>query len=178
MIELSKTIISKIEKLTGYKTAKFIEPDKEKEIIDKIQKKECVDIKRRREFFAQRKNIDHKGKGESEISEDHKSNITDLVGLSLSGGGIRSATFNLGLLQALSRYNLLEKIDYLSTVSGGGYIGCCLTSLQNSDVNDYRKNVNGFNPEKNSLLDRKYFPFEIKTAKTEDFSPLALRTSN
>src|SRR2546422_9106340 len=47
----------------------------------------------------------------------------DRVGLALSGGGIRSAPFNLGLLQALRQRGLLELIDYLSTVSGGGYIG-------------------------------------------------------
>jgi GNAT superfamily N-acetyltransferase len=47
----------------------------------------------------------------------------DLTGLCLSGGGIRSATFNLGVLQALSRLNVLGRFDYLSTVSGGGYIG-------------------------------------------------------
>ena len=41
----------------------------------------------------------------------------------LSGGGIRSATFNLGVLQGLARHGLLDKFDYLSTVSGGGYIG-------------------------------------------------------
>ncbi len=47
----------------------------------------------------------------------------DYIGLALSGGGIRSATFNLGLLQGLARKGVLEKIDYLSTVSGGGYVG-------------------------------------------------------
>jgi hypothetical protein len=52
-----------------------------------------------------------------------------LVGLSLSGGGIRSATTNLGILQALSRMGILPKADYLSTVSGGGYIGSCLSAL-------------------------------------------------
>ncbi len=51
----------------------------------------------------------------------------DSVGLALSGGGIRSATFNLGLLQAMHHYNVLPNIDYLSTVSGGGYIGSSLT---------------------------------------------------
>ena len=44
------------------------------------------------------------------------------VGLCFSGGGIRSATFNLGVLQGLSRLGLLPKIQYLSSVSGGGYI--------------------------------------------------------
>jgi hypothetical protein len=51
------------------------------------------------------------------------------IGLTLSGGGIRSATFNLGVLQALSKLGVLQYVDYLSTVSGGGYIGSCLTSL-------------------------------------------------
>jgi predicted acylesterase/phospholipase RssA len=46
-----------------------------------------------------------------------------LIGLAFSGGGIRSATFNLGVLQALARMKLLRSMDYVSTVSGGGYIG-------------------------------------------------------
>jgi predicted acylesterase/phospholipase RssA len=57
----------------------------------------------------------------------------ELLGLALSGGGIRSATFNLGLLQALAEKGLLQRIDYLSTVSGGGYIGSWLTAwIRNS----------------------------------------------
>lgn len=52
----------------------------------------------------------------------------DFAGLAFSGGGIRSATFNLGVLQALAELRLLRKFDYLSTVSGGGYIGSWLTS--------------------------------------------------
>lgn len=51
-----------------------------------------------------------------------------LIGLAISGGGIRSATFGLGVLQALKAKGLLEKFDYLSTVSGGGYIGGWLTA--------------------------------------------------
>lgn len=46
-----------------------------------------------------------------------------LFGIALSGGGIRSATFNLGLLQGLNELNFLRGFDYLSTVSGGGYTG-------------------------------------------------------
>ena len=44
------------------------------------------------------------------------------IGVCLSGGGIRSATFNLGILQGLARDRRIGKIDYLSSVSGGGYI--------------------------------------------------------
>jgi hypothetical protein len=53
--------------------------------------------------------------------------------LCLSGGGIRSATFGLGVLQALARVGVLEKLDYLSTVSGGGYIGGWLTTWFHRD---------------------------------------------
>jgi hypothetical protein len=48
--------------------------------------------------------------------------------LAISGGGIRSATFALGVLAALARRNLLYQFDYLSTVSGGGYLGAFLST--------------------------------------------------
>lgn len=48
--------------------------------------------------------------------------VKPLMALCLSGGGIRSATFNLGVLHALARIGLLNEFDYLSSVSGGGYI--------------------------------------------------------
>ena len=57
---------------------------------------------------------------------------SDLVGLSLSGGGIRSAAFALGVLQALEETNVLSRCDYLSTVSGGGYIGSSLSGALQS----------------------------------------------
>ncbi len=49
-----------------------------------------------------------------------------LSALCLSGGGIRSATFNLGVVQCLAQHRLLGKFDYLSSVSGGGYIASWL----------------------------------------------------
>src|SRR5688500_1076762 len=52
------------------------------------------------------------------------------VGLALSGGGIRSAIFSLGLLQAFSHRGLLRFIDYVSSVSGGGYIAGYLASQE------------------------------------------------
>jgi hypothetical protein len=54
----------------------------------------------------------------------------------ISGGGIRSATFGLGVLQGFARANLLDKFHYLSTVSGGGYIGSWLTSWIHHSGND------------------------------------------
>lgn len=51
------------------------------------------------------------------------------VGLALSGGGIRSATFALGVLQALAARKRLRNVDFLSTVSGGGFTGSFLGRL-------------------------------------------------
>ena len=51
------------------------------------------------------------------------------VGLALSGGGVRSATFCLGLLRALAKNRVLHRFDYLSTVSGGGYTGAAFGRL-------------------------------------------------
>lgn len=56
---------------------------------------------------------------EQELDEIRQS----LCGLALSGGGIRSATFALGVLQALHARGVLPVFDYLSTVSGGGFTG-------------------------------------------------------
>lgn len=59
----------------------------------------------------------------------HQGPDRPLTGLAFSGGGIRSATFNLGILQALAELRLLRHFDYLSCVSGGGYIGGWLSAL-------------------------------------------------
>jgi Patatin-like phospholipase len=48
--------------------------------------------------------------------------------LCLSGGGIRSATFNLGVLQGMADHRMLNRFHYVSTVSGGGYIGSWFSS--------------------------------------------------
>jgi hypothetical protein len=49
------------------------------------------------------------------------------LGLALSGGGIRSASFAMGVMQGLHARSVMKNFDYLSTVSGGGYIGSSLS---------------------------------------------------
>lgn len=70
------------------------------------------------------------GAAEMEIKAEwaapRKSKDSREIGLSLSGGGIRSAAFSLGVVQALHVHGLFPKIDFLSTVSGGGYTGAAL----------------------------------------------------
>jgi len=66
---------------------------------------------------------------ESKTDADDSRLPRNTVGLALSGGGIRSSTFALGVLQALAEKNRLRDIDFLSTVSGGGFIGSFLGRL-------------------------------------------------
>lgn len=61
-------------------------------------------------------------------ASDGIGNAAPLTALCISGGGIRSATFNLGVVQELARLEMLGKFDYLSTVSGGGYLGSWLSA--------------------------------------------------
>lgn len=74
-------------------------------------------------------------------------NQMGICALAISGGGIRSATFNLGILQGLAEKKLLGKIDYLSTVSGGGYIGSWLAAWIKRDQS-VMKVSNRLSPEK------------------------------
>ena len=76
-----------------------------------------------------------------------------LTGIALSGGGIRSASFCLGVLQALSYAGWLKKLDYLSTVSGGGYIGGSLSWLLHRNWKNARGEIIPYG------LDRENFPY-------------------
>ena len=55
-----------------------------------------------------------------------------LVGIGFSGGGIRSASMNLGIAQTLHRFGIFNHVDYMSTVSGGGYLGSSISTLMRS----------------------------------------------
>jgi len=74
--------------------------------------------------------------------------------LCISGGGIRSATFGLGILQGLARCGLLDKFHYLSTVSGGGYIGSWLSAwIKNQHPEGISGVVKELNGPSDSALD-------------------------
>ncbi len=90
---------------------------------DQVIAKEDEHLKERRK----------KLRGEKEMNELEDTRF----GIAMSGGGIRSATINLGLLRTLNKFNILEKADYLSTVSGGGYTG---SYIQATLKNEQAKN--------------------------------------
>ena len=62
-----------------------------------------------------------------------------LSALAISGGGIRSASFGLGVMQGLVKFNILQEIDYISSVSGGGYISAALTWFLKKGIPDRRQ---------------------------------------
>lgn len=109
--------------------------------LDEIAKSRTYRYRHLKAFFK-RENL-----GIDEVGHPDRS---QLMGLSLSGGGIRSATFNLGVLQALADLNLLHKFDYLSTVSGGGYIGSWLAAWIKRD--GIRKVIGGLSPRRAGKL--------------------------
>lgn len=65
---------------------------------------------------------------QQDSSESPQQVRRNLAGLCISGGGIRSACFAMGFTAALSKHGLFRVFDYLSTVSGGGYLGAYLSS--------------------------------------------------
>lgn len=69
---------------------------------------------------------------DAEFKDEAATEAAALTALCLSGGGIRSAAFALGVAQALARRGLLTSFDYLSTVSGGGYLGGFIQRLAQS----------------------------------------------
>lgn len=102
-----------------------------------LYKKELVAIETRRKT-AFKEDLTNPESPSSRGSHDVRSEAgqpdglrieNSLVGLALSGGGLRSATFNLGLLQAFRQTGLLRYIDFLSSVSGGGYTAGYLAAV-------------------------------------------------
>lgn len=75
------------------------------------------------------KPVQHASEASKERKNEEEKQLENVVGLAFSGGGVRSATFSLGVLQSLAEKNLLRHIDFLSTVSGGGFTGSFLGRL-------------------------------------------------
>lgn len=90
--------------------------------FDEVLAKELATIHKQRQ-----------GNGEPDedppVRSEDRAHAMGLAGLAFSGGGIRSAVFNLGFIQGLANHRALHIFDYLSTVSGGGYIGSWLSVL-------------------------------------------------
>lgn len=93
-------------------------PKSLRDVVEKVKKCE-------REFISKRRRLFKHPEGDNE----------NAAGIAFSGGGIRSATFCLGVSQVLARKGLFPQIDYMSTVSGGGYLGAFMNEESNLLVN-------------------------------------------
>ncbi|MDF1738633.1 MAG: hypothetical protein P1U86_05700 [Verrucomicrobiales bacterium] len=137
-------------------TAAWLNPPKRSEAYDALRKEcasaapevflgESISLKIRPQvplYGANGKgiNISHQIASEIEQAEQEyiakrrekmgfpSASVEDTIGLAFSGGGIRSATFCLGVAQSLHRHGIFNQVDFLSTVSGGGYLGTFLSS--------------------------------------------------
>ena len=97
----------------------------------------ALELEPRREFCQSRTRVPSSGEARSSTARPANGEAQGLAGLALSGGGIRSASFCLGALQALDKAGVLKNIDYLSTVSGGGYIGTSLSAAMTHSKGDF-----------------------------------------
>ncbi len=89
------------------------------------------------------------------------------VGVAISGGGIRSATFALGVFKVLARKRLVRCIDFLSTVSGGGYFGGFLGRLFTRDYVRPPESASGAAPSATALAEHAIDRVEQVLAEAE-----------
>jgi len=102
---------------------------------------------------------------QAEINHLKKSRTVDddnLKGIALSGGGIRAASFSLGVMQSLAKHNKLEQFEYLSTVSGGGYLGGALSWLWSGKWRE------GTDSKREFGTTDKNFPFGVDARHSND----------
>lgn len=60
------------------------------------------------------------------------------IGLALSGGGYRAAAYHIGALRALHKLGVLDKVDVISSVSGGSIIAASY-ALYDGDYESFEK---------------------------------------
>jgi len=132
--------------------------DIEGSAVDEINREEKATVEGRRDHVkgaARDRNI------EVEIPEEGM----DAVGLACSGGGVRSATFCLGVIQILADKGLIKRLDYLSTVSGGGFTGSFLTQRL-SDIDSEKLIGGAYGPDPEPI---RYLRQRAKYLTTRNF---------
>jgi hypothetical protein len=138
-------------------------PMKSRSKVESFRLKEVIDdeeklVEKRRSVVRYKKN------GPSADTPSFGDIGFSLIGLAFSGGGIRSAAFNMGIAQSTKSCGLWDSFDYLSTVSGGGYIGCSLQILL-SDISERPEPGSGVSTQPNGQNDTDKSIAESKTGQ-------------
>jgi hypothetical protein len=130
---------SEANEVTTYRSdrGKFykIKPLLKAEKLPTKEKQEQFDLRQKRRFevLAKLREVFHRVTATKPVAA-----------LCLSGGGIRSATFSLGVIQSLAKRELLDKFHYLSSVSGGGYTASWLSAwIKRSDFDTVQRKLRG-----------------------------------
>jgi hypothetical protein len=120
------------DEIRSGKVAEVREPSLE---LKRARQDSAAEAEARKHFLRDRHRVELAlGSSGSDARAVRLSGESDLTGLAFSGGGIRSASFCLGVLQGLDSLSdhgephVLDAIDYLSVVSGGSYIGTSLVA--------------------------------------------------
>ena len=110
-------------------------PPKLKKTFDEVFEEEMECVERRWKTVHGEDQTERKLFSKDENNEPRKPTTrNNLVGLAFSGGGIRSATINMGIAQALHKRGVFDHVDYMSTVSGGGYLGSSISTAMREFV--------------------------------------------
>lgn len=67
-----------------------------------------------------------------------------MIGLALSGGGSRAIAFHLGCLRALNDLGILNRVDVISTISGGSVIGAYYAYTPEKTFEEFDNDVEFF----------------------------------
>lgn len=67
-----------------------------------------------------------------------------MIGLALSGGGSRAIAFHLGCLRALKDLEILDRVNVLSTISGGSVIGAYYAYTPTKSFEEFESDIRGF----------------------------------
>jgi hypothetical protein len=86
--------------------------------------------------------------------------VSSRLGICCSGGGIRSASYNLGALQVLRSHGVLAKTKYLSAVSGGSYIAIAHAITVDRTLAQGPSDLLPGDPDAPPLEDREAFFFD------------------
>ncbi|QEG42074.1 patatin-like phospholipase domain-containing protein [Roseimaritima ulvae] len=129
---------------------------------DEVMRDEIADLHRRRKFHKQPDPT-----AASRLCGGEKGDSSDLTGLALSGGGIRSAAFCLGFVQGMYTAGRMKAFDFLSTVSGGGYAG----GLFSSEV---AKQTSPLNWDRGGISDRLRIERQPDGIRSDKISNLAM----
>ncbi len=126
--------------------------------FDRVRRAELADISKRRCIV----------RGFAEPSEPAGS-AGDCIGMALSGGSVRAASFHLGVIQAFQKSDFFRLIDYLSTVGGGSYLGGHIVSQYMNDfaADRYREDIADSGPRIHQAMG-KVSPEKFNSTKQQE----------